>query len=164
MKMSRRAKRMQRNHKRNSGGSAINLTALMDIFTVLLFFLIFNQNDVDIQTNDAIQLPASVSENKPENNLLVMISKDEILVQGRLITTTQAALASEGEEIGALKQELQYQAQRTSANADGSRSITIMGDKDIGYTLLKKVMKTCAAAEFGNISLAVNQAQATGGA
>ena len=164
MKMSRRAKRMQRNHKRNSSASAINLTALMDIFTVLLFFLIFNQNDVDIQTNDAIQLPASVSENKPENNLLFMISKDEILVQGRLITTTQAALASEGDEISALKQELQYQAQRTAANADGSRAVTIMGDKDIAYTLLKKVMTTCAAAEFGSISLAVNQAQPAGGA
>jgi biopolymer transport protein ExbD len=37
------------------------------------------------------------------------------------------------------------------------REATIMGDKEIPYRLLKKVMATCAEAGFGRISLAVLQ-------
>ena len=35
------------------------------------------------------------------------------------------------------------------------RGVTIMGDKEIPYVLLKKIMLTCASTEFTNISLAV---------
>jgi biopolymer transport protein ExbD len=35
--------------------------------------------------------------------------------------------------------------------------VTILGDKDIPYRLLKKVMATCTESEYGRISLAVLQ-------
>jgi len=35
--------------------------------------------------------------------------------------------------------------------------VTIMGDKEIPYSLLKKVMATCTSADYGKISLAVMQ-------
>lgn len=162
MKMSRRALRMQRNHKRNANKSGLNLTALMDIFTILVFFLMVNQSEVEVQNNDSIKLPVSVAENKPEENITVMISNTDILVQGRAVVSTAAAAASTQDEIAELKQELQYLASRSpltdEMKAQG-RPVTIMGDKDIAYTLLKKVMNTCAKAEFNNISLAVNQKQ-----
>ena len=37
------------------------------------------------------------------------------------------------------------------------REVTIMGDKDIPYRLLKKVMATCTESDYGQISLAVLQ-------
>ena len=162
MKMSRRAQRMQRNHKRNANKSGLNLTALMDIFTILVFFLMVNQSEVEVQNNDSIKLPVSVAENKPEENITVMISNTDILVQGRAIISTAAAAASKADEIAELKQELEYLASRSPLTEDmraQGRPVTIMGDKDIAYTLLKKVMNTCAKAEFNNISLAVNQKQ-----
>ena len=162
MKMSRRAQRMQRNHKRNANKSGLNLTALMDIFTILVFFLMVNQSEVEVQNNDSIKLPVSVAENKPEENITVMISNTDILVQGRAIISTAAAAASKEDEIAELKQELEYLASRSPLTEDmraQGRPVTIMGDKDIAYTLLKKVMNTCAKAEFNNISLAVNQKQ-----
>lgn len=159
MKMSRRARRMQRNHQRNQRKNGLNLTALMDIFTILVFFLMVNQSEVDVQNNEAIQLPVSRADNKPDEYVTVMISKAEILVQGRVVITTAAARV-EGDEIAALKTELQYLAQRSPLPLElqeQGRSVTIMGDRDIPYTLLKKVMNTCAESGFNNISLAVNQ-------
>ena len=79
MKMSRRAKRMQRNHKRNANKNGLNLTALMDIFTILVFFLMVNQSEVEVQNTDSVELPVSVSENKPEEQLTVLVTDTDLL-------------------------------------------------------------------------------------
>ena len=42
-------------------------------------------------------------------------------------------------------------------NEAQSKSVTIMGDKDIPYQLLRKVMLTCARADFADVSFAVRQ-------
>tara|TARA_R110001592_G_scaffold265920_3_gene531512 strand:- start:2731 stop:3237 length:507 start_codon:yes stop_codon:yes gene_type:complete len=159
-KTSRRAKRMARSHKRNKGGSTLNLTSLMDIFTILVFFLMVNQNDVKVEDSEQIELPASIAENMPEENLVVMVNKQEILVQGRAVIGIPQAEATEGETIDALLTELQYMAERSPLSPEMlelGRFITIVGDKDTPYQLLKKVMNTCSKATFSNISLAVNK-------
>lgn len=162
MKMSRRAKRMKRNHKRNKNGGTLNLTALMDIFTILVFFLMVNQSEVEVQNSDDIKLPVSVSENKPEEQVTIMVSDQQILVQGRMVVSTEVARQQTGEQLPLLKKELDYLASRsplTPEQQQDGRPITIMGDKNIPYTLLKKVMNTSAKAGFNNISLAVEQKQ-----
>lgn len=167
MKMSRRAMRMERAHKRSNQAGGLNLTALMDIFTILVFFLMVNQSEVKVQNEDDIKLPASLADAQPEEQVTLLVTKTDILVQGRSVVDTATALAEEGEVISALTKELEYLASRTpvATNAiDESRPITIMGDKDIAYSLLKKVMNTCAKATFNQISLAVDQVQPEGGA
>jgi len=167
MKMSRRAKRMERNHKRNKNGGTLNLTALMDIFTILVFFLMVNQSEVEVQNSDDIKLPVSISENKPNEQVTIMVSHSDILVQGRAIVSTADAKLEKGEQLPQLKKELDYLASRSPLPADQQevgRPITIMGDKGIPYALLKKVMNTSAKSGFNNISLAVEQKQPQGGA
>lgn len=166
MSMSRRAKRMARTHKRNKQGGGLNLTALMDIFTILVFFLMVNQSDVSVQSNDSIELPVSLADKKPEEQVTVLITKDDILVQGRAIVRTASVVVSQDELIAELKTELDYLATRTPISTDSTnqgRPITIMGDKHTAYSLLKKVMNTCAKAEFNNISLAIEQTQPSDG-
>jgi len=167
-KTSRRAKRMERSHKRNKQAGTLNLTALMDIFTILVFFLMVNQNDVKVEDADQIQLPASVAENVPEEQLIVMVNKDGILVQGREIVKLSDINDSENENevIEPLLAELQYQAERSPLSDEAlqaGRFITILGDKDTPYQMLKRVMSTCSTATFSNISLAVNKVEAGGG-
>lgn len=167
MKMSRRATRMQNSHKRNKQSSGVNLTALMDIFTILVFFLMVNQAEVQVQSDDNIKLPASLADAQPEEQVTILVTKTTILVQGRAIVDTVAALAEEGEVISALMKELEHLASRTPVAVDAvdeSRAITIMGDKDTAYSLLKKVMNTSAKATFNQISLAVDQVHPEGGA
>ncbi len=175
MKQSTHARRMARHHKRGKSTAKLNLVSLMDIFTILVFFLLVNSSDVEIlQNNDAIKLPESVAEKRPENTLVVMVSKDDIVIGGRPIVTVAKAMAGKTPEISELEKELKYLASRKPftdpAAAEKGRDVTIMGDADIPYTLLKKIMTTCAKNEYRNISLAVSriedaapQAPAVGG-
>ena len=160
MKMSRRAQRMERHHLRSKRVVGINLTSLMDIFTILVFFLLVNSSDVDVQpSTKSIQLPASSAEQVPKLTLTIMVNETDLLVQGRAVTTVADINNNPDNMIEPLKKELEYQASRSPlANEEESgREITILGDKEIPYRLLKKIMITCNSANYNNISLAVTK-------
>lgn len=162
MKTSIRAKRMARHHGRMKAVPKLNLVSLMDIFTILVFFLLLNSGDVEVlQKDKSITLPESVAEKKPDATLLVMVSETDLLVAGRPMAKVEDIVALEGNTIPALAEELQHQASRrpllTEEERQQGRAVTIMGDQSIPYAVLKRIMSTCAANEYRNISLAVNQ-------
>ena len=83
MKQSRRAKRMARHHKRNKGTPAFNLVSLMDIFTILVFFLLVNTGEGEVlPSTRSVHLPESVAEQKPRQNVVVMLTEHDVLVEG----------------------------------------------------------------------------------
>lgn len=156
MKMSRRAKRMDRHHKRNVRAS-LNLVSLMDIFTILVFFLLVNSGEVQVLPNaKALSLPEAAAEQKPRETLVVMINRQEILVQGRRIIDLTQPLPA-GDLLPPLQEELQQHAllAKTSTLQPFDGNITIMGDKGTPYSLLKRVMATCAQSDYPRVSLAV---------
>ncbi len=160
MKMSRRAKRMQRHHKRAKSGAAINLVSLMDIFTILVFFLLVNSSDVqNVPSTKEIKLPESTAEQRPKETLFIIVSETDMLVQGRPVASVKEVLDSTDNIIAPLQKELEYQASRsnTPAEEEARREITILGDKRIPYRLLKKIMITCNSVNYNNISLAVSK-------
>ncbi|MGI1679609.1 MAG: biopolymer transporter ExbD [Cellvibrionaceae bacterium] len=162
MKKSLRARRMERHHKRAQQQSKLNLVSLMDIFTILVFFLLVNSSDVEVlQTSKDIQLPESTSEQRPDTTIIVNVNSKNILVSGRAVATVSEIINNESNEISGLAKELKYQALRakplTEEQEIQGRPITIMGDKSVPYTVLKKIMTTCAANEYRNISLAVSK-------
>ena len=155
MKASHRSKRMARHHKRFSAGS-LSLTSMMDIFTILVFFLLVNQGiEQQLPASDAIKLPESLSEKLPEDALVVMVSKDDIIVQGRPVMTASAAEKIDDDLLPALKEELALQRQNRVLGASDKNPALIMGDREIPYRLLKKIMYTLADAQYTDISLAV---------
>lgn len=162
MRQNAHSRRIVRRRGRNKAGPKLNLVSLMDIFTILVFFLLVNSSEVEVlQSNKSIKLPESTADKKPDTTVVVMVSADSIIVEGRAVLTVAAALQSSDEELAALKQELGYLAARkpyaSPQQQARGRDITIMGDASIPYNLLKKIMTTCAKAEFRNISLAVSQ-------
>ena len=162
MVKSARAKRMEKHHRRNRGAGALNLVSLMDIFTILVFFLLVNSSDVQTLPNAKdMQLPESIAEKKPEENVVVLIGKTDILVQGQVVAKIADVMAIKGNDIPELREALLSQNDRVlrrEAKDDiAGREVTIMGDKEIPYRLLKKVMATCTASDYGQISLAVLQ-------
>ena len=162
MVKSARAKRMEKHHKRNKGAGVLNLVSLMDIFTILVFFLLVNSSDVQTLPNAKdMKLPESIAEKKPKENVVVLIGKTDILVQGEPVAKIADVMATQGNDIPQLREALLSQndrALRRAAKEDvAGREVTIMGDKDISYRLLKKVMATCTASDYGQISLAVLQ-------
>ncbi|MEM7083315.1 MAG: biopolymer transporter ExbD [Pseudomonadota bacterium] len=167
MSMSRRAVRMERKHKKSKMPS-LNLVSLMDIFTILVFFLLVNSSDVEtLQANKGVQLPESVAEQKPRENVVVMITATDILVQGEPTISLSAVTSRDDTLIPELKNKLQIQVDKLIAEAGederANREVTIMGDKSVPYSVLKKVMATCTDADYGRLSLAVMQRGAPDG-
>jgi biopolymer transport protein TolR len=148
---------MERHHRRNKSNAALNLVSLMDIFTILVFFLLVNSGEVQVLPNaKALSLPESVAELKPEETLTVMVNARQILVQGHQVIDLTQPLP-EGIVLSALKEELQQHAERAKSTSlePFKGHITIMGDKGLPYNLLKRVMATCADSEYPHVSLAV---------
>ncbi len=160
MMMSNRARRMAANHERHKVGK-LNLVSLMDIFTILVFFLLVNSTEVAVLPNaKSMQIPESISEQKPHETVIVMVTETELLVQGERIASLGEIEAIQGTRIPALKTVLERLAsQRRFATEPGAGAgeVTVMGHREIPYRLLRKVLATCGEADYGQISLAVVQ-------
>jgi len=162
MVKSGRAKRMDKHHKRNKGAGQLNLVSLMDIFTILVFFLLVNSSDVQTLPNvKELQLPESIADEKAKETVVIMIGETDLIVQGTVVAKIADIMATVGNDIPELREALLSQNDRVlrrEAQDDiAGREVTIMGDKDIPYRLLKKVMATCTESDYGQISLAVLQ-------
>ncbi len=155
-----RTQRLERRRKRNRPG-ALSLTSLMDIFTILVFFLLVNSSQVEVLPNPrALSLPESVAVQGPRETVLLMVTRDEILVNNALVMRVEDAVASTGTVLGPLKSRLLQEGLLPVVGAATPDAVTrgeinIMADKDIPYQLIKKIMATCTDARFAKISLAV---------
>ncbi len=150
----------RRKQKQGKRSASLNLVSLMDIFTILVFFLMVNSSEVEVlQTSSDIKLPDSNSEQTPENRLTISVSAEDLVLQGRHVASVDELERTNNVIVG-LQKELEYQASRRGEIPEGGFEVTIMGDKALPYWLLKKIMLTCQATDFARISLAVNQLQA----
>jgi biopolymer transport protein ExbD len=146
---------------RNKMGLDMNLVSLIDIFTILIFFLMTSAAGVEVlNTSKAVKLPQSHTDKLPRETVVIVVAGQDILVEGRKVTTVDEALATAGDEIGPLKAELALHAAKQVVRAENKaqgKAVTIMGDKDIPYRLLRKVMATAARADFSDVSFAVTK-------
>ncbi|MEJ2515260.1 MAG: biopolymer transporter ExbD [Gammaproteobacteria bacterium] len=159
MKNSRRIKRMARNRTRIS---KMNLTSLMDVFTILVFFLLVNSATTEVlETPKQIKLPDSVVETKPRETVVIFISPEQVLVQGEPVALVEDIEAMEGENIVPVGERLQ----KLSENIIGvktkvvaaSQEVTVLADRNVPFSVIKKVMSTCTGYGYSRISLAVMQ-------
>lgn len=157
-------RRMQRRAKHVTPAT-LSLTSLMDIFTILLFFLLVSvSTSQKMPDQNYILLPKSSSEKLPEEVLTVEVSARTIIVQGQLIAETASVQAQADALIGKLKEELDYQAGKSAAPLNDAgvpeREIMILMDSKIPYEVLDKIMKTCMQTEYSKISFGVMQEKA----
>jgi biopolymer transport protein ExbD len=150
-----------RRRKRRHGASHFALIPFIDMMTILVVFLLAHTADVDILPNTKnISIPQSLSDRKPSAAVVVMVTKDSVLVDGKLVASITDFSASPDPVFEPLKAALVAQnalslsggAQQTDI---AKREVTIMGDKDTPYSVLKKIMLTCSDAEYGKVSFAV---------
>ncbi len=161
MSESRRIKRMARHHKRKKTIASLNMVSLMDIFTILVFFLLVTSSESEaLPTPKAIKLPESTAERMPKQTIVVMVNNKDIRVNGELVISVKQALRSRSTTIRPLsimlaKYQKKENARKRNTGKKKRRPVTIMGDRKIPYKLLIKIMLTCAQSNFNNISLAV---------
>jgi len=162
MNENRRMKRMSRSNKGAGSGAGLNLVSLMDVFTILVFFLLVNSSSSDVmEPPKNIKLPDSTVEAKPRETVIVMITPEQILVQGEPVISTQEVIDSKAAIIDAVKQRLLLQRKKvlgiSTKTVSQSKEITVLAHRTVPFHLMKKVMASCTSAGYGKISLAVIQ-------
>jgi biopolymer transport protein ExbD len=159
VKSSRRIRRMSRNR---STITKMNLTSLMDVFTILVFLLLVNSASTEVlETPKQITLPASVVEEKPRETVVIFVSTKEVTVQGEFVVLVADILATDGQNIASISDRLAEVDNsiigfKTQLAAE-SREVTILVDRTVPFRVVKKVMSTCTGQGYGRISLAVLQ-------
>lgn len=159
MKATRRMKRMGRSKKSLPG---MNLTSLMDVFTILVFFLLVNSSSSEVLENPKeIELPSSVVEAKPPETAVIMVSNTQILVQGQPVISYDEVINRKKDAIVEISQKLQEIRENvigvnTKTIAESGK-VTILSDRKIPFKALRKIMSSCTLAGYEKIFLAVIQ-------
>ena len=155
MKLSRRARLRQRHYGRMHKAGGLNLVSLMDIFTILVFFLMVNSSDVKVMQNTAdVPLPKSTAQQEAVESLTVQVTANAILVQGSEVARLDGIETSDT-YIAGLSEELSWRRNRWSEVPEEGLEVTIMAGRDTDYRLLRKVMQTCVDEQYRQVRLAV---------
>jgi biopolymer transport protein TolR len=161
MSMSNRARRMLQHQVRNRADAELNLIPMIDILSVMVSFLLVYAAEVEVvQNSKGIEIPQSISEQRPRQTVVVMLTKDDLFVQGERITSINEIRASKDIIVAPLRDALKRPSLVASTLTDkdiAAREITVMADKSLPYEVLKKVMSTCTDADYGRISFALVQ-------
>lgn len=160
MKSSRRIKRMDRSSRK--AVAALSLTSLMDVFTILVLYLLVNQSSGTVlDPPKEIKLPDSIVETQPRETLLVSVSDEQVVVGGVVTTTVQEILENKDDVIVPIRDRMAQIKESTISTdkqaAAQETEVTIMANRGVHFKVMKRVMTSCTAAGFTKISLAVNQ-------
>lgn len=159
MRNTRRIKRMSRNRKKIA---KMNLTSLMDVFTILVFFLLVNSGSVElVESPKNVKLPESREETKPRETVVVSVSPEDVLVQGKLVGKVSDILEGQKGSLDPLAARLAELKENiigpaTLSIAD-SREVTVLADKSVPFIVVRRIMSACTGEGYENVSLAVIQ-------
>jgi biopolymer transport protein TolR len=163
--------RLKKHRQRKHHDNHMALVPFIDMLTMLVVFLLLHSSDVEILPNTKnITIPQSVADLKPHETVVIMVTKDELLVNGRSVgkVADVAAMPADKMIIPMLRDELKTQndnsLRQASKDDQAEREVTIMGDKGTPFSVLKRVMATATAADYGKVSLAVIQREREVGA
>lgn len=160
MRLLARIRSKRQHHLHGREDAELNLIPLIDILSVMVAFLLVYSTDVEvIQNSKGVQIPQSTAKAQPNQSVVVMITTEQVFVQGELV----ADLAQVRDPATQIIEPLRAVLERPMLAADpeaadaamAAREITVLADKSLPYEVVKKVMATCTAATYGKMSLAV---------
>lgn len=152
-------------HGKKSGYADLLITPLVDMFVIIVLFLIANfsaTGEVLMMTKD-IQLPEAANVKEVEMHPVVMVSNDQVSVSGTIVGRVEDFSKDEYLNIPALEEKLrdmkkQYEDLHAMAKDDANGfkgDVNIQAHKDVEYAIIKRVMFSCATAGYNNINFAV---------
>lgn len=167
---------------KRSAVAVLQLTAMVDMFTVLVVFLLQNYATTNqiLPIEDSVALPdaASVRELKPSN--VVVLDPQGVRVNNTVVATMEAVKSAEdwmlpgmkdkieeliregeakkktlGSQLRQAVTEAKNDEQKKEEEVDDFRKITIQADKAIDFLSVKKIMYTATEAGIYEINFAV---------
>jgi len=140
----------------------MNLTSLMDVFTILVFFLLVNSGSVEImEAPKDVKLPEAQIETKPRETVIIFVSPEEIRVQGDIVALVADVLDGQVEQLGNITDRLAVLKNNvigvSTETIAATQEITILADKSVPFVVIRQIMSTCTDGGYENVSLAVIQ-------
>lgn len=151
--------------RRDTSVPEINITALLDMFVMLLIFLLINFSAATSQSmkvSGFMDFPKSVSDKKPVDVLTVVVDKYNIIVDGRVIAKHNKGVIQEKYldetkfRINPLYDILVRHSEKTRYIASINKKLKSEGmivlqmDKDIPFSFLRQIMFTAGQAEYND--------------
>lgn len=144
---------------------SLKLTSLIDMFTLILVFLLksFSAEGEIMTVTDDLKLPESTSQKKPEVASIIAINHENILLDGEIVVETavvnglsnQTMIIRDLADALKMRKALAEGLGQVNEQMDHSGKINIQADQNIPYSVIKKVMVTCAQGGYNDMMLAV---------
>jgi len=157
---------MRRHSRHGKGGGGghgpLALIPMIDMLMILVVYLLVHAADMDILPNSKnISIPQSLSEQKPRQATVVTVTRDMLYVNGEAVVTVAALSSTEAQVSEPLRAALDAQAQGLLPGSEANREVTVMAEKSLPYSVLRKIVASSSAAEYTKVSLAVVEREQT---
>ncbi|HEX7510169.1 MAG TPA: biopolymer transporter ExbD [Chitinivibrionales bacterium] len=161
------ARQSVRRRGRNRGNATVklNITSMIDMFTLMVVFLLQNYSSQGqlVTPAEGLTLPKSSIEKMAKEALNVKVSQKNIMVENSIVVDPdhfQALSAQKDFMIDPLFKVLSKYSEESKKSAamfktEFSGKISIQGDVEIPYNILTRVMYTCGQAGYPNMNLIV---------
>lgn len=144
---------------------ALKLTSMIDMFTILLVFLLksYSAEGQIMSVAPDLKLPESTAQKAPQTTSIVAITEEAILLDGKKLTTVDRVMNNKELIIPELLNELQRlkslseRVGELSSDMGFTGKISIQGDRELPYLIIKKIMFTCGKVGYNDMLLAVNK-------
>lgn len=166
-------KKAKRNRRINLAPAEINITSLLDVLTVLLFFLIksFAVSPAAIVPPEDLRLPASVIKDQMEESVTVVLTHNKLMMNEQVVMNVKdgqfngADLGEDQRTIVKLHQMLVKEFEKKKAlfeKAGGGThmmppgKILIQSDKRLKFKTVKLLLHTVASAGYTDYQFVVD--------
>lgn len=158
------------NNKKKFKPPALMLTSMMDMFTIILIFLLFSfsENAEKIDLGKDIDLPRSSSKAEYSKSVKLILSKKDLRLNDEIMATLQggnlADLSEDDPESSALYRRLKSYREEIKSTDGGetdpgaeSPHVLFLCDKSHDFSTINRVIKTAGLAGYPNFQFAVLQ-------
>ena len=155
---------IQRSKRRKRGTFKLRLTSMIDMFTILLVFLLksYSAEGQIVTITKDLRLPESTSQQPPQTTSVISVTLEWILLDGRPVVKIEDLMSNDSSIIPDLQEELKRLKSITegigslSLQMRGFRgNIAIQADQDITFDLIKRIMVTCGQVGYNDLLLTV---------
>ena len=155
----RMRQRGRRRGGRGAGGGhgPLALVPMIDMLTILVVYLLVHAADYEILPNTKnIAIPQSVSEAKPRESVTLLVTRDTVYVNGAVVVPLEVVRTTEGSVVEPLVVALRGVGRRDmlSGRTD-RREVTVLADRELPYSVMRRIMSSASAADYTAVSLAV---------
>jgi len=149
-----------RRHGRHGGGTGghgpLALIPMIDMMTILVVYLLVHTADMEILPNSKnITIPQSTSDQKPRETTVVMVTRDMLYVNGQPVISVADLGAAPDPVVEPLRAALSQQVAGMLPGSEAKREVTVMAEKSLPYSVLRKIVASSSDAEYTKVSLAV---------